>query len=246
MMTIKEVSELSGVSVRTLQYYDNIGLLPPAKRSEAGYRLYDEASLERLQQILLFRELEFPIADIERILKSPSFDRTKALQQQIELLELKKKHIENLIVLAKWLKARGVNYMNFKAFDQTKLDEYMEQARNSWGSTPQWKEFEEKQKGRTRSQDADMAIAMDEIFSGFAQMKQLDPADERVQAQVRRLQGFITENAYTCTDEILSYLGKMYAGGGEFTENIDSAHGEGTAEFAHKAIEAYCSQKEQR
>ena len=100
MMTVKDVSNLTGVSIRTLQYYDKIGLLHPAHRTQAGYRLYDEAALERLQQILLFRELEFSLEDIRKILKNPEFDREKALEQQITLLTLKKQHLEKLIALA--------------------------------------------------------------------------------------------------------------------------------------------------
>ena len=96
-MTVNEVSKLTGVSIRTLQYYDKIGLLRPSDYTEAGYRLYDDAALETLQQILLFRELEFPLKDIKKIISSPDFDRSKALGQQIELLKLKKEHIENLI-----------------------------------------------------------------------------------------------------------------------------------------------------
>ena len=97
MMTVNEVSKLSGVSIRTLHYYDTIGLLHPTEVTEAGYRLYDDAALERLQQILLFRELEFPLKEIRGILDAPNFDRNKALEQQIELLTLKKEHLENLI-----------------------------------------------------------------------------------------------------------------------------------------------------
>ena len=92
MMTVKKVSDLTGVSVRTLQYYDKIGLLSPTELTDAGYRLYDNTALERLQQILLFRELEFPLKEIKAILDSPNYDSKKALSQQIELLELKKQH----------------------------------------------------------------------------------------------------------------------------------------------------------
>ena len=81
MKTVHEVSELAGVSVRTLQYYDKIGLLSPTMRSDAGYRLYDDADLARLQQILLFRELEFPLKEIKRIIESPDFDQERALQR---------------------------------------------------------------------------------------------------------------------------------------------------------------------
>ena len=81
MMTVKQVSELTGVSVRTLQYYDRIGLLPPAEYTEAGYRLYDDSALERLQQVLLFRELEFPLKEIKSILESPAFDAMCLLEK---------------------------------------------------------------------------------------------------------------------------------------------------------------------
>ena len=79
MMTVNEVSKLAGVSIRTLQYYDKIGLLKPAEYTESGYRLYDDTALERLQQILLFKELEFPLKDIKEIIMSPDFDKKKAL-----------------------------------------------------------------------------------------------------------------------------------------------------------------------
>ena len=235
MMTVNEVSKLTGVSIRTLQYYDKIGLLHPAEYTEAGYRLYDDAALETLQQILLFRELEFPLKDIKKIVGSPDFDRSKALEQQIELLTLKKEHLENLIDLAKGLKLRGVRHLKFDAFDTKKIDEYA-----SWGTTPAYREFEEKSKGRTREQDQNIALGLMDIFSEFGAIKDADPGSVGAQALVKKLQDYITQNFYTCTNEILSGLGKMYAGGGDFTKNIDSYGGEGTAEFAHRAIEIYC------
>ena len=240
MMTVQKVSRLTGVSIRTLQYYDRIGLLHPTEYSDAGYRLYDDAALETLQQILLFRELEFPLKDIRKIIESPDFDRGKALEQQIELLTLKKEHIENLIDLARGIKLLGVRHLKFDAFDTKKIDEYAAQAKASWGNTPAYKEFEEKSKGRTKEQDRDISLGMMDIFAEFGAIRTTDPASEEAQALVKKLQDYITENFYTCTDEILNGLGKMYSGGGEFTKNIDSYGGEGTAEFAHQAIEIYC------
>ena len=240
MMTVQKVSRLTGVSIRTLQYYDRIGLLHPTEYSDAGYRLYDDAALETLQQILLFRELEFPLKDIRKIIESPDFDRGKALEQQIELLTLKKEHIENLIDLARGIKLLGVRHLKFDAFDTKKIDEYAAQAKASWGDTPAYKEFEEKSKGRTKEQDRDISLGMMDIFAEFGAIRTMDPASEEAQALVKKLQDYITENFYTCTDEILNGLGKMYSGGGEFTKNIDSYGGEGTAEFAHQAIEIYC------
>ena len=240
MMTVNEVSKLTGVSIRTLQYYDKIGLLHPAKYSEAGYRLYDDAALETLQQILLFRELEFPLREIKEIVGSPDLDRSKALGQQIELLKLKKEHIENLIELAKGIKLMGVRNLKFDAFDTRKIDEYAAQAKASWGQTPAYKEFEEKAKGRTKEEDKKIYQGMIDIFAEFGAIRESDPASGEAQALVKKLQDYITEHMYTCTNEILSGLGKMYSGGGDFTKNIDSFGGEGTAGFASKAIEIYC------
>ena len=240
MMTVNEVSKLSGVSIRTLHYYDNIGLLHPTEVTEAGYRLYDDAALERLQQILLFRELEFPLKEIREILDAPNFDRSKALEQQIELLTLKKEHLENLINFARGIKWLGVKHMDFSAFDTRKIDEYSERAKEQWGKTEAYKEFEEKSKNRTEDTEKDIAKEFMKIFVVFGSMKEKDPADAEVQVQVKKLQDYITENYYNCTLQILSGLGHMYNGGGEFTENIDKAGGEGTADFTAKAIEIYC------
>ena len=241
MMTVNEVSRLTGVSIRTLQYYDKIGLLPPAKYTEAGYRLYDDTSLETLQQILLFRELEFPLKEIKKIISSPDFDRSKALGQQIELLKLKKEHIENLIELAVEIKQTGVRQLTFDAFDTRKIEEYAEQAKASWGTTPEYKEYEEKSKGRTKAETADITQGLIGIFAEFGAVRDKAPSSEEAQALAAKLQKYITEHFYTCSKETLRGLGRMYAGGGEFTKNIDSYGGEGTAEFAHKVIEIFCS-----
>ena len=240
MMTVNEVSKLTGVSIRTLQYYDKIGLLHPAKYTEAGYRLYNDAALETLQQILLFRELEFPLKDIKEIISRPDFDRSKALEQQIKLLTLKKEHIENLIDLAKGIKLLGVRKLKFEAFDTSKIDEYAAQAKAYWGKTPAYKEFEEKSRGRTKEEDKKIYQGMIDIFGEFGQIRNTEPSSKDAQTLVKKLQDYITEHMYTCTKKILSSLGKMYAGGGDFTKNIDSYGGEGTAEFTSQAIEIYC------
>lgn len=242
MMTVHEVSALAHVSVRTLHHYDRMGLLIPSARSEAGYRLYDETDLERLQQILLFRELEFPLADIRRILDSPDFDQARALQQQIELLELKREHIDNLIALATSMKAMGVRAMSFKPFDTSKMDDYMKAAKESWGTTPQWAEYEQKWAGKTKEDEAAMGERLMKLFVPFGQMAAggVNPADTKAQEQVATIQNFITENAYTCTNEILAYLGQAYGSGGDFTRNINNVAGAGAAEFAAEAIRIYC------
>ena len=243
MMTVHEVSRLTGVSIRTLQYYDRIGLLPPAEYTEAGYRLYDDTALETLQQILLFRELEFPLKEIRRIIQSPAFDRGRALEQQVELLELKKERLDRLIALARGIQTTGVtNNMDFSAFDTKKLDEYAARAKEAWGETPAYREFEQKAKGRTDTETRELNRQMLAIFADFGAIRDQDPAGEEAQGLVRRLQDFITAHYYKCTGRILSGLGQMYAAGREMTENIDRAGGNGTAEFASRAIRIYCAE----
>ena len=236
-MTVQQVSKLTGVSVRTLHYYDQIGLLQPAQILENGYREYQEEQLERLQQILLFRELEFPLKEIKEILGRKDFDRSKALEHQIQLLTLKKEHLENLIDFARGIKLIGVKTMNFKAFDKSKIDEYAKQAKEQWGKTEAFKEFEEKDKNRS---EEDMKLITENfmnLFVEFGKLQELGIEQEDVKNQVQKLQNYITEHFYTCTPEILRGLGQMYAGGGDFTENINKVGGSGCGEFTARAIE---------
>lgn len=135
MKTVKEVSILSGVSVRTLHHYDKIGLFPPTALSEAGYRLYDDEALIRLQEILLFRELEFPLKDIKYLLEQAKEERQDLLAQQIKLLEWKRSHLEQVITHAKRLQEKGYDYMNFDVYNKTELEQLQAEAKEKWGQT---------------------------------------------------------------------------------------------------------------
>lgn len=239
-MTVNEVSKLTGVSIRTLQYYDTIGLLQPTEYTSAGYRLYDDTAMERLQQILLFRELEFPLKEIKYIMDAPHFDRKQALEQQICMLEMKKEHLENLIDFAQKIKITGVVRMDFNAFDKTKIDEYTQKAKEQWGQTSAYKEYEQKASKKSADEQRVAGQNLMLIFVEFGKMRDKDPNDEQVQLKVKKLQDYISEHFYQCTNEILQGLGQMYACGGEFTQNIDKAGGDGTAVFVGKAIEIYC------
>ena len=238
MKTVSEVSRLTGISVRTLHHYDAIGLLHPAAVTKAGYRMYDDAALCRLQSILLFRELEFPLKEIKTMLDSPSFDPSEALSQQIQLLELKRRHIDKLISFAREIQEKGVKPMAFHAFDNKDLEQYKAEVKERWGETRAYQEYEQKQRD-----GQDFAAGTEQLMGALAKlgsMKELPPDDPQVQEQVGALQRVITENFYTCTPEILSGLGEMYTADERFRENIDRAGGEGTAEFARQAIAAYC------
>ena len=240
MKTVAEVSKLTGVSVRTLHHYDAIGLLKPARITEAGYRLYDEEALARLQTILLFRELKFPLKQIKTILDSPHFDPSDALDAQIQLLRLQRDRLDALILHAQNLREKGVSYMNFKPFDNEKLESYAAEAKEKWGATPAYREFAEKTKGQTPEEQRKDGEDLMDIFRQFGTLRHLSPEDDTVQAKVDQLQSFITAHYYTCTPQILRGLGQMYIAGDSMTENIDNAGGSGTAEFVHQAIEFYC------
>ncbi len=240
MMTVKEVSRRTGVSIRTLQYYDRIGLLKPSRYTDAGYRLYDGDALAQLQQILLYRELTFPLKDIRKILSSPHYDRKIALEQQLRLLELKREHIENLITLAREINEQGEYIMDFSAFDKRKQARYTREAKEAWGGTDAYQEFAEKSKDRSQETEKALGQGLMAVFAEMGSIKDTDPAGPDAQALVKKLQGYITEHYYNCTEQILLSLGQMYAAGGEFTGNIDAAGGEGTGAFAWAAIKAAC------
>ena len=168
MRTVNEVSKLTGVSIRTLHYYDEIGLLQPTEVTDAGYRLYDDTALERLQHIMLYRELEFPLKDIRDIVNGSNFDRNRALEQQIQLLTLKKEHIENLITFARGIQGIGVKNMDFSAFDAKKMDEYAAQAKATWGKTDTYKEYEQKTADLTEEEKKQLGDRLMVLFTELA------------------------------------------------------------------------------
>ena len=240
MKTVNQIAKQTGVSVRTLHHYDAIGLLKPTEITEAGYRLYDADALERLYLIIVYRELGFSLKQIAGILDAPDFDRNRALEEQIALLEEKREQIQNRITFARGLKLTGVKNMNFKDFDHKKLDDYSAQAKAIWGKTEAWKEYEQKSKGRTKEGEQVLGSDLMGLFTKLGELRDQDPGSAAVQAWVAHLQAFITEHYYTCTKPILKGLGEMYAGGGSMTENIDAAGGAGTGAFAREAIRIYC------
>lgn len=144
MKTVKDVSSATGVSIRTLRYYDSIGLLKPSALTEAGYRLYDEDALKRLHCIMLFRELEFSLREIAKIIDSPGFEKRKALEQQLRLLKLKRERINDIISAANEMLITEGENMDFSVFDSSKLDNEAARAKAMWGHTDAYKEFEKK------------------------------------------------------------------------------------------------------
>ena len=238
-MQIKEFAEFAGVSVRTLHYYDEIGLLKPAYIDKvSGYRIYDEKSFIRMQEILFYREIDFSLRSIVEILSSPNYDKKDALKEQKKLLILKKERLERLLIVIDDA-VEGENVM--KAFDNSEFEKYKSEVKERWGETDAYKEHSEKTKNYSKDKWNGLAGEMDAIIAEFAlcMEKQEKPDSVEVQNLVKKLQNHITENYYRCTNEILAGLGQMYIADERFMDNIDK-HTNGTANFINEAINVYC------
>ena len=235
-MQIKEFAEQIGVSVRTLHYYDEIGLLKPSEvDAQNGYRFYDERSLERMQEILFYRELDFSLKTIAQILSSPDYDKQQALTRQRKLLLAKKERLERLIDALDSME-KGEGFMKPNNEYEDLKNKYAEEVRQRWGSTDAYKESQQ------RNTDFSQAASLlDAVFEEFAELDRsgISPDNEAAKIQVEKLQRCITDNFYTCTNEILAGLGQMYAADVRFKNYIDK-HGEGTAEFVSQCIKSYC------
>ena len=242
-MQINEFAKLVSVSVRTLHYYDEIGLLKPAFVDEQnGYRFYDETSLERMQEILFYRELDFELKSIAEILSSPDYDKQKALAEQRKLLILKKERLERIIAA---LDSAEKGKITMTAFDnsdyETARNRYEAEAKRRWGETDAYKEHAEKTANYSKEKWKAVTDGLMTVLAKFARcMKDGHaPDSDEAQALVKELQNYITENYYTCTDEILAGLGQMYVADERFKNNIDK-HAPGTAAFISESIATYC------
>lgn len=241
--SISEMAKLSGVSVRTLHYYDEIGLLAPSEVvSETGYRYYDENSLEKLQQILFYRELDFPLKEIVQIMNASDYNKEEALIKQRELLKLKRKRLDKLIGLLN-ANLKGETTMSFHEFDTTEIDEakakYAEEVKERWGNTDAYEQSQKKTCEYTKEDWKRLNDGMDELLKQFSECLNENSASEKVQELVKSWQQYITETYYDCTKEVLAGLGQMYVMDERFTKNMDK-YGEGTTRLISEAIAVYC------
>ncbi|MEC1260243.1 MerR family transcriptional regulator [Bacillus swezeyi] len=242
-MKVKEVADLVGISVRTLHHYDEIGLLTPAEITEAGYRLYSDDDLEKLQQILFFRELDFPLKKIKNILDSPSFDRNEALQMHRKMLLEKRRRLDQMIeTIDKTIQfAKGeiemTNEEKFAGFDFSQ-NPYEEEARERWGD-----EAVDKSKAHIAAMSEDERKAMeqryDAIYRKIAAIRKGEPDSEEAQAAIKEWYDFLntnTGNHYSL--EAFKCLGQMYVDDERFTKNIDQ-YGAGLAKFMCDAMAVF-------
>lgn len=241
--TISEMAKLSGVSVRTLHYYDEIGLLAPSEVvSETGYRYYDDKSLEKLQQILFYRELDFPLKEIVQIMNASDYNKEETLFKQRELLKLKRKRLDKLIGLLN-ANLKGDITMSFNEFDTTEIDEakakYAEEVKERWGNTDAYVQSQKKTSKYSKEDWKRLNDGMDSLIKQFSECLNENPSSEKAQELVKSWQQYITDTYYDCTKEILAGLGQMYVADDRFTKNMDK-YGEGTAKFISDAIAVYC------
>ena len=242
-MRINEVVKLTGVSARTLQYYDEIGLLIPQKLDN-GYRDYTEENLEKLQKILFYRFLKFKLNDIKELLED-DFDNLKILEQQRELILREKEKFE--VILHNIEKTisnyKGEQTMTieekFNGFKKEDLNKYENQAIEKYG-----KDTIEESKKRQSGREEIVTEEFNEVFRSMAKFKDenVDVAEKEVQSKVEDLYNNMNKYAFDCSIEVFSYIGKGYVHNPEFKKNIDK-FGEGVAEYTSKAIEKYCSDR---
>lgn len=241
--SISETAKLAGVSVRTLHYYHEIGLLSPSEVVlDTGYRYYDDLAMEKLQQILFYRELDFPLKEIVKIMNASDYNKEDALKRQRELLKLKRKRLDKLIGLLD-ANLKGDNTMSFQEFDRKEIEEakkkYAKEVESKWGNTEAYAQSKEKTEKYQKEDWARLMGKSNEIMKKFSEHLGESPESDEVQSLVREWQQFITGFYYDCTKEILAGLGEMYVADERFTENIDK-FGEGTAMLMSEAIKAYC------
>lgn len=241
--SISEMAKLSGVSVRTLHYYDEIGLLKPSEViSETGYRYYDEESIMKLQQILFYRELDFPLKEIEKLMNTSEYNKEEALVRQKTLLELKRKRLNQLIGLLD-ANLKGDYTMSFEVFDTTEIEEtkkkYAQEAERKWGNTAAYKQSQKKTAEYGKADWEKVSDEMDALLQQFADHIGENPENEAVQSLVGQWQQYITDTYYDCTKEILAGLGAMYIADERFTKNMDK-FGAGTTKLMSEAIAIFC------
>lgn len=239
-MRINEVAKLTGVSARTLQYYDEIGLLIPEKLNN-GYRDYSDENLDKLQKILFYRFLKFKLNEIKELLDG-DIDSLKILEQQRELILKEKEKFEIILHnIEKTIKTyKGEQKMTieekFNGFKKEDLNKYEDEAIEKYGKST----IEESKKRQSGKEDI-VAEKFNSVFRSMAEYRKnnINIEEKEVQLKVEELYNYMNKYAFDCSVEVFSYIGKGYYQNPEFKNNIDK-FGEGVAEYTSKAIDAYC------
>ena len=244
-LKVSDVARLAGVSIRTLHHYDEIGLVRPSARSPAGYRLYAERDLERLQQVLFFRELDFPLEEIKRIVADPNFDVGAALQMQRRLLTERATRIRALIAAvdaALDSNQKGTAMSNeerFEVFGDFDPSKYEEEANERWGTSPAYRESARRTKGYTRGDWVKIKGEVDGIIEELAKLLEGGRPASSPEAMdlAERHRRHIETWFYSCPHSMHRALGEMYVADPRFSETFER-HAQGLAAYARDAWRA--------
>ena len=225
--TVGELAKQTGVTIRTLHHYDELGLVSPSARSPAGYRLYDDGDVLRLQQVLFYRELGFPLDEIAAVLDDPGFDRAAALRDQRRELAARQARVERMIAAidrALVSLARGAPLEDLPSlFDGFAPETYADEAAATWGHTPEFAESARRTKTYGKAEWDAIKREGDLVYRALAALMQAGAAadDARVQAEVEAHRAHITRWFYPCSRELHRGLGELYVNDPRFTANID-------------------------
>ncbi|GMQ60945.1 MerR family transcriptional regulator [Vallitalea maricola] len=236
-MTVKEVSKIAGISVRTLHYYDEIGLLKPKIITESGYRIYSDAELETLFQILFFKELDFKLVKIKEIMSNPSFNKAEALKQHKKLLLEKKKRLNNMISSIDRTLKRGFDKKMMNLFSMENYEKYKEEAIEKYGDTAV--DSYKKTSKYSKKKWEEIMNEANTIYSNLAENMDKDVSDPYIQQLIGQWKNHITTYYYDCNMEIFRGLGQLYVNDERFTKNIDKTK-QGLAKYMKEAMDYYC------
>lgn len=246
--TVGDVAKIARISVRALHHYDEIGLLEPSGRTEAGYRLYTDRDLERLQQVLFFRELGFTLEDVARILRDPHFDRRQALIAQRAMLVEKGERIGAMVALVdRTLESLGKGtVMGAEELFEGDFDPgvHEEEARERWGKTDTYAESKKRTKGYTKEDWAKARLEADVITGELAEVfaSGAVPTDAQSTELAERHRLHIDRWFYPCSHAMHVSLGEMYVSNPRFTEHYDKRR-PGLAQFVCEAIRANAARR---
>lgn len=245
-MKVKEVAEIVGISVRTLHYYDQIGLLSPKRITESGYRLYSEEDLEILQQILFFKELDFTLKDIKSIIYSPLFNRQEALILQRRMLVEKRDKFNQMIdTIDQTIKhiSGKTNLSNKEKFAGISIQysQFEDEARRRWGNQSV-DEVNTKIKTLSVYEQIDLSNRWDMIFGKLASLRNKSADSKEVQITIKEWHDFLNENFSTYSYEAFRGLGQLYRSDNRFSEYIDQ-YGEGLVKLMSQAMQVYTNQQ---
>ncbi|MCA1012440.1 MerR family transcriptional regulator [Halobacillus halophilus] len=254
MYKVKEVARLAGISVRTLHHYHEIGLLSPSEVKSNGYRYYSEKEITRLQQILFFREMDFSLAKIKKILDDPDFDQEKALRRHKKILLEKSRRLERIILSVdqtlQSLKGGNqmTNHERFQPFDKSQIEQqqkmYEQEVKERWGDTEAYQESKRRTKAYSEEDWKTIQEEGAEIDRQIIGRMEQGPDDLDVQRLIGEKRKHISKYFYDCQLEIFRGLADMYVSDPRFTKNINQLQ-PGYAEFLQKAMHIYCNRMEE-